>query len=76
MDHGVVEEIREVIAKDFNDDGTRVTDQHVWRVGKGAYSAALVVVTHDSALTPERVKTALSIHEEIVHVTVEINQCK
>ena len=76
MDHGVVEEIREVIEKDFNNDGSRLSDLHVWRVGKGVYSAALVVVTHDSALTPERVKTALSIHEEIVHVTVEINQCK
>ena len=76
MDHGVVEEIREVIEKDFNNDGSRLSDLHVWRVGKGAYSAALVVVTHDSALTPERVKTALSIHEEIVHITVEINQCK
>ena len=76
MDHGVVEEIREVIEKDFNIDGSRLSDLHVWRVGKGAYSAALVVVTHDSALTPDRVKTALSIHEEIVHVTVEINQCK
>ena len=76
MDHGVVEEIREVIEKDFNNDGSRLSDLHVWRVGKGAYSAALVVVTHDSALTPDRVKTALSIHEEIVHVTVEINQCK
>ena len=76
MDHGVVEEIREVIEKDFNSDGSRLSDLHVWRVGKGAYSAALVVVTHDSALTPDRVKTALSIHEEIVHVTVEINQCK
>ena len=76
MDHGVVEEIREVIEKDFNIDGSRLSDLHVWRVGKGAYSAALVVVTHDSALTPDRVKTALSIHQEIVHVTVEINQCK
>ena len=76
MDHGVVEEIREVIEKDFNNDDSKLSDLHVWRVGKGAYSAALVVVTHDSALTPERVKTALAIHEEIVHVTVEINQCK
>ena len=75
MDHGVVEEIREVIDKDFADSDSKLTDLHVWRVGKGAYSAALVVVTHDSTLTPERVKTALSIHEEIVHVTVEINQC-
>ncbi len=75
MDHGVVEEIRDVIKNDFSAGNTQLTDLHVWRVGKGAYSAALVVVTHDSGLTPARIKTALSIHEEIVHVTAEINQC-
>ncbi len=75
MDHGVVEEIRNVIEADFSTGGTRLADLHVWRVGKMAYSVALVVVTHDQALTPERVKSALQIHEEIVHVTVEINQC-
>lgn len=75
MDHGVVEEIREVIASDFSNDGTRLADLHVWRVGKMAYSVALVVVTHDQTLTPEQVRSALQIHEELVHVTVEINQC-
>ncbi len=75
MDHGVVEEIREVIDTDFSNGGSRLADLHVWRVGKMAYSVALVVVTHDQALTPERVKAALQIHEEIVHATVEINQC-
>lgn len=75
MDHGVVEEIREVIETDFSSGDSRLADLHVWRVGKVAYSVALVVVTHDQALTPERVKSALRIHEEIAHVTVEINQC-
>ncbi len=75
MDHGVVDEIREVIETGFSEGGSRLADLHVWRVGKKAYSAALVVVTHDSGLTPERIKTGLRIHEEIVHVTVEINQC-
>ena len=75
MDHGVVKEIREVVETDFSEGGSSLADLHVWRVGKRAYSAALVVVTHDSGLTPERIRSALSIHEEIVHVTVEINQC-
>ena len=75
MDHHVVDEIREVISEKFSQGNTSLTDLHVWRVGKNVYSAALVMVTHDAALTPERVKTALGIHEEIVHVTVEINQC-
>lgn len=75
MDHGVVEEIREVIASQFSIGNTNLTDLHVWRVGKMAYSVALVVVTHDQTLTPEQVRSALHIHEEIAHVTVEINQC-
>lgn len=75
MDHGVVNEIREAIETECSEGGSRLADLHVWRVGQKAYSAALVVVTHDSGLTPDRIRAALRIHEEIVHVTVEINQC-
>ena len=35
---------------------TRITDLHVWRVGKQAYSCALAVVTHDASLTPNDVR--------------------
>jgi len=75
MDHGVVDEIRDVIEAGFSEGGSRLADLHVWRVGKMAYSASLVIVTNDQALSPEQIKTALQIHEEIVHVNVEINQC-
>lgn len=75
MDHGVVDEIREVIESGFSEGGSTLADLHVWRVGNGAYSVALAVVTHDSGLTPEHIKAGLRIHEEIVHVTVEINYC-
>lgn len=75
MDHGVVDEIREVIASEFSSNGTRLADLHVWRVGKMAYAVALVLVTHDRTLTPEQVRSALQMHEELVHMTVEINQC-
>lgn len=52
MDHPVVDEIREAV--ETSDSGeTRITDLHVWRVGKGAYSCALAVVTHDASLTPD-----------------------
>jgi hypothetical protein len=44
-------------------------------VGKRSYSCALSVVTHDRTLTPQRVHEQLSVHEEIVHSTVEIRQC-
>lgn len=73
MDHPVVEEIREVIGE--LPDGTQITDLHVWRVGNGAYACAVSLLTHDPALTPLSVRQALAIHEEIVHVTVEIHRC-
>jgi len=34
MDHPVVEEIREVLSSENDSNSTRVTDLHVWRVGK------------------------------------------
>ncbi|TXI75541.1 MAG: cation transporter [Dechloromonas sp.] len=74
MDHPVVAEIHEVIAA-LPADGTEVTDLHVWRVGSGTYACALSLLTHDATLTPLAVREALSIHEELVHVTVEIHRC-
>lgn len=69
MDHPVVDEIREVVEID----GDRITDLHVWRVGKQVYSCALALVTHDKSLTPTDIRQRLSIHEEIVHSTIEIH---
>jgi Co/Zn/Cd efflux system component len=53
----------------------RIADLHVWRVGKAAYACALSLVTHDRALTPDAVRQWLSVHEEIVHSTIEIHRC-
>lgn len=76
MDHPVVDEVREVLAGfDQGRDGTRVTDLHVWRVGKDKFACIVALVTHDPTLTPARVRTALGVHEELAHVTVEIAHC-
>ena len=75
MDHPVVAEIREVIAALPEAGNTQITDLHVWRVGSGAYACAISLLTHDAALTPLQIREALGIHEEIVHVTVEIHRC-
>lgn len=75
MDHPVVDEIRDVIDTGAEDGETRITDLHVWRVGKGAYSCALSVVTYDRTLTPAKIRERLAIHEEIVHSTIEIQVC-
>lgn len=74
MDHDVVEEIREVLAT-FNagERETQLADLHVWRVGKEKFSCAVSLVTNDKTLSASAVKDALGIHEEIVHLTVEIH---
>jgi hypothetical protein len=52
-----------------------VADLHAWRVGKSAYACAVTLVTHDAQLTPDRVREWLSVHEEVVHATIEIHVC-
>lgn len=75
MDAPVVDEIREVIQERGATSETLIADLHVWRVGRATYACALSLVTHDALLTPKQVREWLSIHEEIVHVTVEIHRC-
>lgn len=74
MDHPIVEEIREAVETGPGDGDTRIVDLHVWRVGKQSYSCALSVVTHDQTLTPRKLREKMSVHEEIVHATIEIHQ--
>jgi hypothetical protein len=57
------------------DTGNIAGDPDVWRVSKGTYSCALSVVTHDERLTPKRVREWLSVHDEILHSTIEIHYC-
>lgn len=73
MDHPVVREIREVVEIERDGADSRIADLHVWRVGRHAYSCAMTVVTTDATLTADGVRERLSIHEEIVHSTIEIH---
>jgi cation diffusion facilitator family transporter len=75
MDHPIVHEIREAVESGLTAGDTRIADLHVWRVGKGSYSCALSIVTHDQALTPGRVREQLAQHEEVAHTTIEIHRC-
>jgi cation diffusion facilitator family transporter len=54
--------------------GTRVTDLHVWRVGKGRYACILCLLTDERRLLPGTVKNALSHLEQLVHITIEVNE--
>jgi cation diffusion facilitator family transporter len=75
MDHPVVAEIRAAVESSPAPGPHHVADLHVWRVGRRAYACALSVVTHDATLTPDRVRDWLSVHEEIVHSTIEVHVC-
>ncbi|WDY58740.1 CDF family Co(II)/Ni(II) efflux transporter DmeF [Pseudomonas sp. PSKL.D1] len=70
MDAPVVEEIREVV--DQLPVPATITDLHVWRVGKDHYACILSLATQ-APLSADSVRRALSVHEELAHVTVEIN---
>lgn len=71
MDDPVVAEIREVIEE--SPIKATISDLHVWHVGKGKYSV-IVSLLCDEDVEPEYFKKQLSIHEELVHITVEINR--
>ena len=49
-----------------------IQDLHVWRVSRSKY-ACLLSVASDSRATPEHFRSMLANHEELVHVTVEVN---
>ncbi|NBW51081.1 MAG: cation transporter [Betaproteobacteria bacterium] len=70
MNAPVVAEIREVITA--SPVKAHISDLHVWRVGKGKYACIVSLVTSLEA-DPEYFKQRLRIHEELAHITVEIN---
>lgn len=70
MNAPIVAEIQEVISS--SPILTEISDLHVWRVGKGKYACILSLVTTEDA-SPEHFKKQLSIHEELVHITIEVN---
>ena len=70
MDEPVVDEVREVIAEISTD--IQITDLHVWKVGKGKYACILSLLS-PIAISADEVRHKLSIHEELVHISVEIN---
>jgi cation diffusion facilitator family transporter len=71
MDAPVVKEVRDVVAT--LPGAPRLHDLHVWRVGKGKY-ACIVSLGAGDELRSEEVRSALAVHEELVHVTIEIDR--
>jgi cation diffusion facilitator family transporter len=56
------------------DEDTRITDLHIWQICAGKFAAVISVVGHHPK-TSEQYRQALKIHEELVHVTIEVQVC-
>lgn len=70
MDAPLVAEIREVIAE-LPD--AEIRDLHVWRVGQVQY-AAVLSLRMATPIPAQAIRERLAIHEELVHLTIEIAQ--
>ena len=64
-------EIRNALEADAD---TRIADLHVWQIAVNKFAAIISLVAHEPK-TPQAYKQLLQQHEELVHVTVEINLC-
>ncbi|AGH79479.1 CDF family Co(II)/Ni(II) efflux transporter DmeF [Xanthomonas citri pv. citri] len=71
MDAPVVAEVKQVIAALGH--AIDIDDLHVWRVGSERYACVVSLVTA-ADIDADLVREALQIHEELVHVTVELQR--
>lgn len=71
MDAPVVEGIRRSVCE--CDVGATIEDLHVWRVGRGKFACVLSVET-EQAVSADEIRSVLAVHEELTHVTVEVNR--
>ncbi|MBB3780144.1 cation diffusion facilitator family transporter [Xanthomonas campestris] len=71
MDAPVVAEVKQVIAGLPH--AIAIGDLHVWRVGSDRYACVVSLVTA-ADIDADLVRAALQIHEELVHITVELRR--
>jgi cation diffusion facilitator family transporter len=72
----VTSDLPQAIRRTVESDGDSiVTDLHVWQVGIGKFAAIVSIVAHQPK-TCEAYRKLLREHEELVHVTIETQQCR
>jgi cation diffusion facilitator family transporter len=70
MNAPVVKEVRDVIER--GKVPARITDLHVWRVGRAKY-ACVISLTTSSREDGDYFRRELAVHEELAHITVEVD---
>jgi cation diffusion facilitator family transporter len=68
-------DLPDVIREGIEDGDSVITDLHIWQVGANKFAAVISVVAHQPK-TPDEYRQALKIHEELVHVNVEVQTCQ
>jgi cation diffusion facilitator family transporter len=66
---------REIQAAIEADRDNRVSDLHLWRVGRRHLAAIISVVTHEPR-DPDHYKELLRPFTDLAHVTVEVHRCR
>lgn len=66
------DEIRRAVESDGD---SIVTDLHIWQVGAGRFAAIVSIVAHQPK-SVEAYRELFHEHEELVHVTIEVQQCQ
>ena len=65
------DEIRRAVESDGD---SRISDLHVWQLGSGKFAALVSIVAHEPRAA-ESYRELFREHEELVHVTVEVQRC-
>jgi cation diffusion facilitator family transporter len=67
-------DLQKAIRKTIESDGSAViTDLHIWQLSSKKF-AAIISLNASQPKSPQEYKALLKEHEELVHITVEINQ--
>jgi Co/Zn/Cd efflux system component len=68
-------DLNEEIHKAIESDGdSRITDLHIWQLGVHKFAAIISVVAH-APKTVKAYKAMLTEHEELVHISIEVQRC-
>ena len=71
IDEAGLAEIREAMEADGD---ALVADLHAWRIGPDQVAVIVSLVAHQPK-PPEHYRSRIAQHQELVHVTIEVNQC-
>jgi len=71
IDEAGLAEIREAMEADGD---ALVSDLHAWRIGPDQVAVIVSLVAHQPQ-SPEHYRARIAQHEELVHVTIEVNRC-